>query len=317
MAFKKIATVEPLGSSDVEKASKGSWSKTASKRIISSYIDDNLVVDFEGVLNEVADFYKISRDPYDYLLIPARAVSADRPNENLDGWDYEELVRFDPRLGKRVYRTFEAKPHFVNHRSDNPLVARGVILDASLNEKNAATDEVKKAVFSATGKEVNYDVFTECLIAMDTTKDPELARAYKEGAVDKFSMGCDVEYTTCSYCGNEARSVGDFCKHIKNKMSRRAIYMPNGVQHIPYEKCGETIFQELSVVDLPADRSAKIQEGILDVSKTFSMPYHLASKNFSKLSSKDLSEISSFVIKHSNEIPDSLAKILIGILENN
>jgi hypothetical protein len=312
LSFYKRAFWQPLGIGNTKSLKKVA---NSSRRIISAYIDEGLSIDIEAVLDEVADFYKISRDPSDYLLIPARAVSADRPNENLDGWDYEELVRFDSKVGRRVYRTFEAKPHFVNHKSDNPLVSRGVIIDASLNESNPADENVKKAVFNATGKEVDKDIFVECLIAMDTTKDPELAKAYKEGAVDKFSMGCDVEFTTCSACGNKASSVGQFCQHIRNKMSRKEILMPNGAVHIPYERCGETIFQELSVVDLPADRSAEIQDGILRVVDR--LPPYLAKKGFEKLSKRDLSELSSYIAKNASEMPESLVKILNKILDSN
>jgi hypothetical protein len=309
LSFYKKATCEPLG----VHTNKG-WSKSASK-VVSNYMNRSDLVDFEGILDEVADFYKISRDPSDYLLIPARAVSSDRPNENLDGWDYEELVRFDPKIGMRVYRTFEAKPHYVNHKSDNPLISRGVLIDASLNEDNPADDNVRETVFNATGKEVDQDVFVECLIAMDTTKDPELARAYKNGSVDKFSMGCDVEYTSCSACGNVARSVGQFCSHIRNKMSRKAIRMPNGSLHTPYEKCGQTIFQELSAVDLPADRSAVIQDGILEVSPK--LPSYLANRNFSNLSREELTEISKFVARNASIIPDSLARVINNVLNNS
>jgi len=90
----------------------------------------------------VADTYRISRDPRDYLLIPCRACSADRPNENMDGWRREELLRFDPKIGRRVYSTFVMKPHFVNHNSANFSLSRGVLLDAHYNDQNSASDAV-------------------------------------------------------------------------------------------------------------------------------------------------------------------------------
>jgi hypothetical protein len=315
--MRKIANVEPLGYF-IEGGRKEASKKSAGRRIISSYMEEDLVIPFQDILADVADFYKISSDPRDYLLIPARAVSADRPNENMDGWDYEELVRFDPRVGRRVYRTFEAKPHFVNHKSDNPLVSRGVILDATLNDKNAADSKVKEAVFKATGRVVDKDIFVECLIAMDTTKDPILAKAYKEGSVDKFSMGCDVEYTVCSYCGNKAASVGQFCNHIRNKLSKKSYIMPDGRSHVPYERCGQTIFQELSVVDLPADRSAQIQEGLLEVYKSDSckrldLPNRYSSR---KMSREEMSEISSYIVKNAKNIPESLARVLLDLLRD-
>ena len=303
--FKKTANFEILGFNH-----SGNWSKSASKKVASNYMDNSSSVYLEDVLDMVSDHYKISRNSSNYLLIPARAVSADRPNENLDGWEYGELVRFDNDLGRRVYKSFETRPHFVNHQASRPELSRGVIVDASLNELNEAGPGVKEAVFNATGMEPEKDIFVECLIAMDMSKDPTLANAYKSGEVDKFSMGCDVAGTKCSYCGNYAETLHGFCDHIRNKMSRRAYKLASGAYHIPYEQCVGTRFTELSVVDLPADRSAMIQDGILEVS-----PKSLVA-SFDGLSKDEISEISSYIIKNAKQMPSGLTKILDEFLRS-
>ena len=76
--------------------------------------------------------------------------------------------------------------------------------------------------------------------------------------------------------------------------------MPDGSYRTAGELCRGTVFQELSVVADPADKSAVIQDGILNISKA-------ASVDFSK---KDLTELVKFTAKYASEIPEGLAKIV-------
>lgn len=280
---------------------KGSWKKIASGRVNSFYMDSASTIDLEKQLDAVADAYKISRDPSDYLLIPARANSIGRFNANLDGWTFDEVVAFRPELGARTYQTYNNKPHFVEHNASRYEVARGVILDSHLNLDNPANDEVKQACLETIGAAPDTDGFVEVIIAVDQTKDPMLAEAYKSGAIDTFSMGADVEDTVCNICGNVAKSTLQFCDHIRNKYSRKVYTMDDGSNRIAGELCRGTIYQELSAVADPADKSAVIQDGLVDILK-----------RATSLDSSDVSiqELVSFTARHAREIPDSLAKLI-------
>jgi hypothetical protein len=299
MPFRKVANVETLGYSY-----KGNWKKTAGKKQASFYIDGGLSLDIEAALDVVADTYAISRDPSDYLLIPTRANSANRPNDNLDGWTSEELLEFDPHVGCRRYSTYDLKPHYVNHQAENPRLSRGVILDSHYNSMNDADAELQEHFFNMTGREITKDEFIETLIAMDTTKDPMLAEAYKNGSTRLFSMGCDVEATKCSIpeCGNVATSVWQFCDHIKNKHAKRPVKCEDGIIRTAHEWCLGTMFAEESVVDGPADKEAAIQDGILQVSEMVGEP--------NRLTAAQKHDIISFVAKYSREIPDALAGVI-------
>ncbi len=299
MSFKKTANSEILGVSY-----KGDWRKTANKKFASFYMDDGLSLDIEAALDTVADVYAISRNPSDYLLIPTRANSANRANDNLDGWTSEELLEFDPHIGCRRYESYNLKPHFVNHMADNPKLSRGVLLDSHYNNLNDASDELQETLFHATGREIVKDEFVETLIAVDTTKDKTLAEAYRNGSTKLFSMGCDVEATMCSIpeCGRIATTVWQFCDHIKNKHARRPVQCEDGITRIALEWCLGTVFAEESVVDTPADKKADIQEGILEVAAMVQVPGRLANSQ--------IEEILSFVAKYPREIPDSLAGVI-------
>lgn len=78
-------------------------------------------IDVRAAVNLVADIYGLSKNPDDYIYVVARAVTAElpgkpNPNENGDAFTREELLRFDHRLARRVYKTFDYKPNHVNHR---------------------------------------------------------------------------------------------------------------------------------------------------------------------------------------------------------
>ncbi len=299
MSFKKTANVEILGVSH-----KGSWKKTSSNKFASFYMEGGLSIDIESALDVVSDAYAISKDPNDYLLVPTRANSANRYNDNLDGWTTEELLEFDPNIGCRRYSTYTFKPHYVNHNATNPKLSRGVIIDSHFNNINNASDELKELMFSCTGREVNKDEFIETLIAVDMTKDIPLAEAYKNGSINLFSMGCDVEATKCSIpeCGNVAVNTWQFCDHVKKKHSRAPVKCEDGKNRIALEWCLGTIFAEESVVDGPADKDASIQEGILEISKL--------SEGRNSLTARDIQDIVSFVATYPKDIPDSLAGII-------
>lgn len=302
MAFHKISRVEPLGYYHSKK-----WSKSASKT--ASMFMDGGIIDIERSLDVVADTYHISRNPDDYLLVPARAVSADRFNANRDGFAEDELLRFDPELGRRVYQSFDLKPHFVNHQSSNMSVARGCVLDVHYNNLNPADDIVKHAVYNDCAKDVNTDNFVELLIAVDMTKDPTLAQGYKSGAVKEFSMGADVTSTVCSVCGNEAFSEFQFCPCVKSKFSGKQHRLPDGRVVEAGEWCKGTKYAEISAVDDPADKSAAIQEGLLIIQDK--LPEVQI-----RLSSRELGELTSYMIRNAKTMPEALIKLVNTHLSN-
>lgn len=294
MGFRKTSAVKILGV-----LNKGSWKKIASSQINSHYMDNTSSIDLEKQLDAVADVYKISRDPSDYLLVPARANSIGRFNANLDGWTFDEVAAFRPELGSRTYQTYNNKPHFVEHNASRYEVARGVILDSHLNLENPADDEVKRACIETIGSAPDIDGFVEVIIAVDQTKDPMLAEAYKTGAIDTFSMGADVADTVCNICGNVAKSTMQFCNHVRDKYSRKVYTMEDGTQRLAGELCRGTVYQELSAVSDPADKSAVIQDGLIDILK-----------KANSIDSSNVQELISFTARYAKEIPDSLAKLI-------
>jgi hypothetical protein len=285
--FKRTARVPIIGSAVVDPTSSTLvFQKTASKN--ASYYQANQGrINVREMLAMVAEDYDISTNPHDYIFEAVRAVTAEVPNENGDAFPKKELLRFDHRLGKAVYQTFIGKPHHINHRADNPKASRGVVLDASYNDIAPPLESCPSCGHRTAELEgrdesgINCvkcgtavkDEFVELLLAIDTKKDPIFAEGVRTGSLDSLSMGCEAGYTDCSICGNRARTVAQFCQHIKSGNKKKVFKTASG-ERMSFEKCGEVVFTEISRVDQPADPTAKQRE----VFQINSMPIQLESE---------------------------------------
>jgi len=173
-----------------------------------------------------------------YLYVRSRAISS-RTNDNFDTFPAAEIAK--------AYRTFIGKPVFVNHHNADHRRARGVIIDAVLHE-DVAPD----------GSE---DTWVEVLMEIDAITFPNLAQAILKGRIDRTSMGTSVGLSECSFCGNQARSVVEFCKHIPAMKGQRITRVDpetgKRVSVLVHEICYElTFFENSLLVEDPADPTA-------------------------------------------------------------
>ena len=225
--FTKTATVAITGVSKLN-------SKTAQQLDSFSHrqkeVGKNLIE--PELFKAVGGYYDLSDDPLKYLYITARGISVDVPNNNGDAFPKPELWRFTPAKNCFVFQTFIHDPLHLNHVASNPKAARGFILDAHYNCEDPLDEHV------------------ELVVAMDTSKDPQLGRKFETGEAKTFSMGCTAEVTQCSICANVARSPSEFCDHIKHYRMQHI-----GGQQV-YEKCYGVDYTELSYVSDPADPKA-------------------------------------------------------------
>ncbi|MGA5598393.1 DUF7178 family protein [Streptomyces cellulosae] len=172
-----------------------------------------------------------------FLYVRSRAISS-RCNDNFDEFPAEEI--------EKSYRTFVGKPVFVNHVNDNHRRARGVIIDAALHKDR--------------NPDGTPDTWAEVLMEIDAVRFPKLAKAILAGDVDRTSMGCDVERSVCSACGNEARTPAEYCDHIpglKGKRIYRRTAAGKKVGELVRETCfGLRFFENSVLVEPPADPTA-------------------------------------------------------------
>jgi hypothetical protein len=220
MAFIKFAKTERLGFWEADMRIV----KTAATASQSSHFANGGVlsaIDIKAALTQVADKYKISNNPSDYIYEAVRAVTAGVPNENGDAFSKNELLRYDHNLKKPVYQTFQLVPHFVNHQSSKLEAARGVILDAYYNDTSKPFDSCNACGYrtaqvedrDATGLyckkcgAIAKDEFVEILIATDSKKDPHFANGVRTGVLNATSMGCFVPGTLVTMANGTKKEI--------------------------------------------------------------------------------------------------------------
>jgi hypothetical protein len=189
----------------------------------------------------------------EFLYFRARAISAGdqgpkkgSPNPNGNG-DY-----FPRRELEASYETFRGRNLFLNHESDHPVKSIGKILDAYPVEDPETSE-----------------YYIECLAKIDRKLHPEIARMVETGELNTVSMGCSCEASMCSVCGITIHSdEDDKCDHLSPsgilKQHVAEIDMPEyGVQKgqptLAYSINSGLSFNELSIVNVPADASATIK----------------------------------------------------------
>lgn len=164
---------------------------------------------------------------------------------------------------KRGFASFNGKPIFVDHNNTDPEKGRGVIVDSKfrvLDQKTASEDKYWKS--ADVDKEHLPASEVELLLEVDSKAYPKFAKAIRDGDLDGFSMGANVEYTKCSHCGNVAHDAGEFCSHVLMKGANHDIKTAEGrrVSKKSYENCYGVGFFEISGVFDPADETALARE---------------------------------------------------------
>ncbi|MGW7100408.1 DUF7178 family protein [Streptomyces sp. NPDC054838] len=172
-----------------------------------------------------------------YLYVRSRAISS-RTNDNHDEFPAEEIAA--------AYRSFVGKPVFVNHVNGDHRRARGVIIDAALHKDR--------------NPDGTPDTWAEVLMEVDAVRFPRLAKAILDGHVDRTSMGCDVERSVCSACGNVATTPAEYCSHIPRLKGQRLFRQTASgkrVGELVRETCyGLSFFENSLLVEPPADPTA-------------------------------------------------------------
>lgn len=170
---------------------------------------------------------KINRKYSNYLITPNTSKYV---NNNGDSWDRDVLMK--------SYRTFVGSHNFQEHVQIEDL-SKGRIIDA-------------------VARDVGDSVYVDILVATDR-KHAQLVEDIQSGRLGTLSMGCTVDSTICTKCGNVAVDDTEFCDHVKYE--KRNTFIDNsGKKRIVAELCGHTdmgdtagvTFIEASWVAVPA-----------------------------------------------------------------
>ena len=218
-----------------------------------------------------------------YMYVRLRAISS-RVNKNNDGWPSVELAggpevferhskqsstgfTVEAADGNKEYgfSTFMGKPNFIDHNNSDPSRSRGVVADSKLRvlpiEKVAASGD-DYWTGASLDPEHAPPTEIELLIEIDAKQFPIYAKAIRNGEIDGFSMGCDVEESKCSHCGHVATNPDEYCSHILMKGAHHDYKTADGkrISRKSYENCYKIHFFEISAVFDPADETALARE---------------------------------------------------------
>jgi len=241
----------------------------------------------KDVLGAISKIYNISDDINDYIFPVPRAVTASVPNNNGDCFEHDELTRFSSYHRCQVYQTFRNDPLHIEHAAGDPKTARGYLPDVFYMQSSPDDRHVL------------------CVAGVDTTKDRALAEGIADGSINKFSMGCICAAVQCSSCKKVATSDRDLCDCLRwYKMSKI-----NG--KLVYEHCRGVEFQELSVVQNPADVTATTQALLKYAANQAERNNIRESFNVisSLVSSEDAYEVGKFFKENANRLPESMLRL--------
>ncbi len=166
-------------------------------------------LDWANWLPFCSKIYNISDDVRDYVLQPILTIPSDLPNRNGVGFPIKELVKFSVEHGMQHFSTWKGKPLHVEHDNQIPHKAIGVVVDSYLRKLTGyGGNKVWKVIK---------------LLAVDRTKNRDIANEIMSGNLNSYSMGAMVSGYLCSYCHKE---LGN-CSHI-DPNEKTVFYELNG-----------------------------------------------------------------------------------------
>jgi len=211
----------------------------------------------EKPMEEVAPKTKILEPKNsDFLYYRARAISAGDQGplgkDGSRGFNFNGNMDYFPRKELEAsYESFVGRNIFLDHNSESSLYSIGKIIDA------VPVDDKESGEF-----------YIELVGKIDRTLHPEICRKIETGELNSTSMGCSVDESICSVCGNVLHSDADEkCDHMGMNLGKQfeaEIDFPEyNIKQGDMVPCFSInkgiVFNEDSIVGVPADPSAVIK----------------------------------------------------------
>jgi hypothetical protein len=193
----------------------------------------------------IAAIDPIRIDPNRYFYFKTRTVSAletHGPNDNGDGFEREELIR--------RHSTFANSQESVDH---NPEDVVGMVVDTAWVPlqgvlRKGAIIPLEKIAGGLEEGDVVIGDWVENIHAMDrevaNERHPGMIDGIINGEITDVSMGCFVEASICSACGNVAHNSWEYCSHVPS-MKGKKLSFGRGNDTLVYEiNQGVTFFED-------------------------------------------------------------------------
>lgn len=131
----------------------------------------------------LVDGFQVDRRYADWLVTPETSKYV---NNNQDAWERRLLLS--------CFKTFIGGENYVEH-IQIPELSKGKIIDAA-------------------ARDLGDSIYVDILVATDRRHRP-LISAISNRQLQTLSMGCQVEFTICTKCGNVAYDETQLCPHVR------------------------------------------------------------------------------------------------------
>jgi len=194
----------------------GGQVKTASEAL-SKYDPSKWLLSHVTIMASVDLEEAKSGDPKSaYLIKPEHSIFV---NNNGDCWERDLLAA--------TYKTFVGANNYVEH-VQLPEHSKGKVIDAAIREVDLGLDSRGNPLTT---------LYVDLLIAT-SWEYPDICNKILTGEYNAVSMGCLIQYSTCSRCGKTAKDESEHCEHIRF-YRRNTFYDDNGNKRIIAEICGD------------------------------------------------------------------------------
>lgn len=211
-------------------------------------------------------------NPKDYLLSHCTIVSS------VDAYKPKNVklgsIIEDGKKINRLYDEYRVKPECDRFINDNNDAWRRPVLLKSYHtfigadnfcEHVQIKEQSKGKVIDAIPRDIGPSVYIDLLVA--TSRDfGDLIRGIESGEINSLSMGCIIEESTCTKCGNVAYDESNMCSCVRYEKGNY-FYDELGRKNRIAELCGNeslggsagVVFNDASWVGIPAFKGAVIR----------------------------------------------------------
>jgi len=220
----------------------------------------------ENLVTRAASLFGKPFNPNDYLLSHATIVAS---VDVFDAGFPTGSFLQDGFRGNRKFPDFRIKPecdNLINHNGD--AWSRQVLLKAyptfiggqSFVEHVQIEDLSKGRIIDAVARDVGNSIYIDILVANDR-KHKDLIKAIEDHKMSTLSMGCTIDFSTCTKCGHVAIDESELCFPPGHRV------LLAGGQYLPIEKIteGDLVLTHLGNYKPVLKTMARPYEGLLTV----------------------------------------------------
>jgi hypothetical protein len=223
---------------------EASYDNIGSVSNLETLVKTNGSFEVQDWLPFISSKYKISSSLQDYFVVSVIIMPTDLPNRKQVSFPLKSLVDFNPNRGLPNYKTWKGMPVQIDHQNQDIKKAIGVVLDTALRPMKEVPDFYKVVA----------------LLAIDKTKNPEIAEQIISGKRKYYSMGAVIDSYECSICGMRSKPgrIDTECNHVSRSVPRffeRKGGIPKSAHYLAHGINGF----EVSTVTFPAWASAETE----------------------------------------------------------